>query len=281
MKILFKLLFVALIFTACEDVEPIIYNGNVEQNGTLLGFSRAAYNLEIERDATGSLDVIVNSSTASPSDRTYTVTVTISDAENAANPDTFTVPATVTIPANEYQGILTITGVDNGLVDVERRSFTITLGGLTDEMYDSNTATIFVYEVCEIFADFTGTYNVTSGPDPVVGNNKFIPDGVYEITAPTTYTRQFTATPYAPQYSQSEYDVVISFTCGATTISAEYFTTLACASHPGLFLGVEPASGGTYNPDNDSSFTVVVRANPELTCGAPAANQTYIFTKVE
>tara|TARA_Y100000815_G_scaffold87695_1_gene76411 strand:+ start:22228 stop:23127 length:900 start_codon:yes stop_codon:yes gene_type:complete len=277
----FLVLSTAIIFASCEDVEPTVFNGADSSNPTLIGFSRDSYNLEVERDGTGSVDVVVNTTTLSTSARTYTVTVNVTDAENAAIPETFTVPATVTIPANEYQGILTITGVDNGLVDSNARLFTITLSGFTNESVDSDTSTVRIYEVCNIEAEFTGTYQVTSAADPVVGDSRFIPNGIYEITASSRFSRVLTANPYSPGYPQGNSEIEFNFICGNTTLSAAYTTGLACGSAPEQYVGVAPTTGGTYNPNDDSSFTVVIRTNPQSPCGVAPANITYQFTKVE
>ncbi|MBC8645415.1 hypothetical protein H9W95_19440 [Flavobacterium lindanitolerans] len=82
---------------------------------TYVAFEKAAYNLPIPVNSSTSVDIKFVASNKSNVARTYNLTVVAE--ETNANPLTYSVPATLTIPANSYEGIATITGTDNDLVD--------------------------------------------------------------------------------------------------------------------------------------------------------------------
>lgn len=280
MKNILKTLFaLSLLFTvACDDVEPVMYNPNEGQ--TFLSFSSTYYTLPVTINSTGTLDVVLNSSTLSSVDRVYNVEI-IADETNA-NPLTYSLPATVTIPANEHQGILTITGEDNGLVDGNAKQLVIRLSNVTDEAMDSNHVIIDIVEVCPLNAAFTGNYSVTqisalypiNGGQAMLGNNV-----VYSIgMGSSEYERVFRATPY-PGISGAFPEVVVRFTlkCGSTVLANTVDTGNGC-SDPNIEWRVATVQS-TYNNDNDNTFQLTVTEDAASSCTTP--RQTTIrFTKV-
>lgn len=284
MKTIFKLLLLALVFTSCEDVEPTVFNGNNESNDSFLSFSQSVYNLTIERDGVGELEVVFNSSTVSSSDRVYNIEVDAGEGDLAANPATYTVPATVTIPAGEFQGTMIISGVDGGLVDAVIKNFSISITNLDEETeyMDSTSATINVYEVCTVFADFSGNYEI-SMPNGQLTDTPYIANGVYNIaTTNSPFERTFTVqSPYA-DYGVPATEFTISFACGVSGFTEAVDTGLACATGNNLINEPAPlASAGSYDPNDDSSFTVRITENAASACGGSPVLTTIQFTKVE
>ncbi len=283
MKTLFKLLAIALIFTSCEDTEPIIYNGNFDQNDTYLSFSRAVYTLPIERDGVGELTVVFNSSTVTDIDRVYNIEVGFPE-NSAANPATFTVPSTVTIPAGSYQGFATVTGVDNNLVDDVIKTFTMTITNpdLSFEYSDSFTATVNVFEVCTILDDFLGEYAVSMAAQPNTGTT-LLDDVVVLQEGESPFERVINVeSPYL-DYGLPSTEFVISLACGLTRFTnLPYDTGLACSEDtPNLIVGDNADNPGVYNSEDDSSFTVRIIENTSSACGGSPAFTTITFTKVE
>lgn len=279
MKNIFKALFAfSLLFAiGCDDVEPIMYNSSGGQ--TFLSFSSNFYTLPITINSTGTLDVTLNSSTVSSVDRVYDIEV-IAEETNA-NPLTYNLPATVTIPAGSYQGTLTITGQDNGLVDATPEQLVIRISELNGAAMDSNHVTVDVVEVCPLGDDFTGTYAITqltsnlpvNGGQPMLGNGTLVTitqgNGVYD--------RKFTATPY-PGISGLFTPKVINFrlSCGQTVLTSNVDTGAGCGDATLQWHAATVPS--TYNNTNDNVFQLTVTEDALSSCTSPRQT-TLRFTK--
>jgi hypothetical protein len=98
---LLKFLFIISLFVGCEDYQAVQFD-NV--NGqTAISLARTSYNLSIpEEDLT--LEIPVNITTISPVERNFDVNIVSSTEGTSAE---YSV-GSVTIPANEYSGILTV-----------------------------------------------------------------------------------------------------------------------------------------------------------------------------
>ena len=105
----FKILFlavVALLAFSCED--------EVEAPGTnYVTFESTDYDFEVTPDGTTTRDIYVYSANFRGSERTFDVNVLT--AESTADPSIYSVPATVTIPANSNVGTLSVTASDGDL----------------------------------------------------------------------------------------------------------------------------------------------------------------------
>lgn len=279
MKTLFKLSILALLFASCDEVEPTIYNGNAATNPTLLGFSASGYSLPVERNSTGSVDVILNSSTVSNVDRTYNIEVIPGTGSNAANPATYTVPATVTIPAGSYQGTLTITGQDNNLVDENIKIFTIRLAETNGANIDNDIAQISIFEVCALLDDFTGNYEMDQlsaifAPAGVTA----LDEGVKAVTVGSNpFERVFTAEPY-PGFGLPEQVVRMSFTCDGVFLARDINTGIGCSGNNIQF--VRSTIPGTYNTADDTVFELRFVENSTNSCGASPIQARFRFTKL-
>lgn len=166
MKKLFILLISVATFVSCSDPEAVTYN----DSKTFVGFENDVYNLGIPRDLSTTIDIKFASSSVSSVVRTYNVSVIneVSDAD----PRTYSVPATFTIPANSRFGTLTISGTDGGLVDATVKKFVLKISGFgPKETADSDILTIYVFEFCPVDPDtFPGLFSSTTwwnGPGAV------------------------------------------------------------------------------------------------------------------
>lgn len=170
MKKLFILLISVASFVSCSDPDGVTYN----ESSTYVAFEKATYNLPIPVNSTASVDVKFVASNKSNVARTYNLTV-VADETNA-NPLTYSVPATLTIPANSFEGIITVTGTDNDLVDFAIKKLVIQVSGLkSNESTDTEKITLNIYEICPlVIADFVGTFS---------GNLYYWDNGDFEIIA--------------------------------------------------------------------------------------------------
>lgn len=168
MKKLFILLISVASFVSCSDPDGVTYNDNL----TYLAFEKASYDLPVLVNSSSTVDVKFVASSKSNVARTYNLSVVTE--ESNANPLTYSVPATVTIPANEYIGTVTITGTDNNLLDLVIKKLVIEVSGLNaKESTDTQKITVNVFEVCPlVMEDFVGAFN---------GSLYFFNDGTFDI----------------------------------------------------------------------------------------------------
>lgn len=279
MKTIFKFLAIGLLFASCDDVEPTIYNGDYDQNDTFLSFSKSVYNLPIERDDVGQLTIVFNSSTKVDFDRTYDIEYSYPD-EDAANPDTFTRPATITIEAGSYQGFVTIDGVDNNLVDEYVKTFRIEMVTplQENEYMDSNITDVKVYEVCALQDDFLGDYDIRV-------NSSTFSSPAFETT---TVTLREGDTPYdrvfdvklLPDFTNDAQEVTIAFACDFVNLGGRYDAGIGCDDTIKMDP-VDLAFRAAYDTTDDSSFEVNFVENATADCGATPVIVTLSFTKVE
>ncbi|NDI98381.1 hypothetical protein GWA97_04785 [Flavobacterium sp. LaA7.5] len=232
----------------------------------------------------GEAVITFNASTVTDTDRVYNIEVALPDNASAANPATFTVPTTVTIPAGSYQGFFTITGVDNNLVDATIKTFTMTVTNPdeTFEYSDSFTATVNVFEVCTIVAPFLGEYAVSMPAQANTGTTLFDTTVILQ-EGDTPFERIINVeSPYL-DYGLPATEFVLSLACEATRFTnLPYDTGLACSEDtPNLIVGDDDDNSGTYNTDDDSSFTVRIIENTSSACNGSPASTTVTFTKVE
>jgi hypothetical protein len=109
-------------------------------------FETKVKNISVNPGATLATDVKVYSSKKSGSARTYTVAVAAASTMLPAN---YTVPATVTIPANSNEGVLTISTVGVGLSLSNARTIVLNLVA-EDGLYTGSAMTINVRENCPL-----------------------------------------------------------------------------------------------------------------------------------
>lgn len=280
MKNLFKLLLLSLIFTACEDVEPAIYNGAPEE-GTFLSFSRNLYTLPIVRDADGSAVITLNSSTVSNVDRVYNLD--IDEAASTANTSTYVFPSTITIPAGSYQGFATVTGTDGGLVDDEVKTVVFSISNITNEDFDQNLVTLNVVEVCPLLDDFTGQYVFHQDTAPVMNGSTpiflFPQDGIVNVEmGETEFDRVFTSQLWAAFFNETV-DFTFSLNCGV--VNVEKFDIGYGCTGGGPFTIDAAAATGFYTPGDDTEITVIVSEDATGSCLSNARTVTFTLTKVE
>lgn len=154
MKKFLILIFAATAFVSCSDIEGVTYN----DSQAYVAFSEPVYNVRVPLDSSISLEAEIVASNKVDYDRTYQLTLL--ESETDANPATYVIPSTVTIPANSYVGVVTITGTDNGLVDSNVKKLTLTIGGYAEnESTDLDKVVFNIFEFCPVVVDeFVGDF---------------------------------------------------------------------------------------------------------------------------
>jgi hypothetical protein len=286
MKTFFKSLAVALLFASCGEADTAVYKG-ASGDQTFVSFSSANYSLPVEINATGSLDVTVFSSSLSDQDRTFNVVRV--DEESTADPATYNLPATVTIPAGSHQGILTITGQDEDLE--ESTVLVIRIEGLTDNpdfAFDSNKTTITVDQFCPIEDTmFVGEYLLqqTSGINPDDGVKVF-DDQVITLSKPAGAPAGSVARTFSAVYLESldigqpASNVVFQLLCGKVAVNSGITTGLLCVQGgPTITLG-PGTTPGLFDTSSDEEFYInMTEYETDGGCGYSPFQVTFKLTK--
>lgn len=278
MKNIFKILLVALVFASCEDVEPVVYNGETSDN-TFLSFSLGTYDLPVLRNGNGNLEIVLNSSNISSVDRTYGIELV--QIGSNADPATYTLPSSITIPAGSYQGVAEITGEDVG-VEIEPKSFIFRITGLTNENIDDTDINVNIFEVCDLGADFTGEYIFTQITDPVMNGNTpiflFEPNSVVNLeVGDNPYQRKFKASVW-PGFFDELIEMRLTLQCDQVSVG-RVALGYGCGEGTNFVVG-RATTRGSYIEGNDSVITVRVTEDASGSCLSSGREVTFRLTKV-
>ena len=277
--------FLALTIFACEDAEEVIYNGQAAENRTFLSFPSSTFSLPVNVDSSASLEILLNSSTMSDVDRTYSLSLNTEEEATTANPMTYALPSTVVIPANSYQGSFIIEGMDNGLLDSSIKTIAFSLSGLGDtEDIDENNLVVNIFEVCPVDAGlFLGDYTITnlSGPG-VLGCPIFPENGVVTLELGASELARTFVAEYVLDCGFGSFPTQFSFTLVCNEIVFDFVDTgLTCDQGTPTTLTVQQGDvAGAYDATNDNSFTLQVTDNVDSDCGGGPTQTSYTFTKL-
>ncbi|MDG5490047.1 hypothetical protein [Psychroserpens sp. SPM9] len=279
MKYIYKLIVVLgvmLSITSCDEtIDPVIYNGVESENRTFLTFANTTVNLPVTIDDTGSVDLILNSSTVSSTDRVFNINL---EAESTADPLTYNLPSTVMIPANSYQGVLTVTGVDNGLVDANVKQIVFSLSDLPDSVdMDLNRIVINVFEICPV----PDTYLV--GDYALVDSNGNFSNGVVNVRVGPTPTERVFETTFLPGSGvDTVLDVTFTLACNLFDLSNDVDISVSCtAGNPPYYIltSAGTANNGSYSLSSDTVHTINYTEDPFASCSQTSI-QNFTLTKL-
>ncbi|WP_167343213.1 hypothetical protein [Nonlabens sp. SY33080] len=261
----------------CE-YEPKVFDGNGDL--TLVQFSRSTYDLEIIIDATGELNIPVQSSTVSSTDRTFNVNV-VNDGTTAIT-GSYSVPTSVTIPANEYEGTLTISGNDVAGVDTNAETLIIELEEGADFASGGN-AIISVFQICPVPDTFMiGDYTITDlagviGPGNGTENFE---SGTVTLSASSATGRSFSVA-MLPGFRPTPGDVTINLICG-NFILAETGPNpgIGCSAADIRFGAATTPTSYPLDFSDDSLFIVTYDEDILGSCGGPFPDQSFLLQKI-
>lgn len=273
MKHIYKITFilgVLLSITSCDEtIDPVIVN----DDRTFLSFASTTVSLPITIDDTGSVDLILNSSTIASTDRVFNINL---EAESTADPLTYTLPSTVVIPANSYQGTLTVTGMDNDLVDATVKQIVFSLSGLPDTVdIDLNRFVINVFEICPV----PDTYMV--GDYALADSNGNLLDGTVNVRVGASATERVFETTFLPGTGvDTVLDVTITLACNVFSISDVDISVSCTAGNPPFYIMTNAgADNSTYSLTSDVVHTVNYTEDPFASCGNTSI-QNFTLTKL-
>lgn len=268
MKNLFKILTISFLLTACGEFEPVVYD---TVNGQLLAsFAATTSDLAVVIDDEGSVDVQINVTTASSEDRTIGVSV---DASSTAAAENYVVPSTVTIPANQYTGTLTIQGIDNS-VETTAETIVLMLDPVEGAVVSTSPHVINIYQICPVPSDyFVGDYLIEQTTPYIDGPT--LSDGSVVTVSANGTRRTFQSENY-PQYCGGTFRTfTINLVCNEIIVPPNG-TSCACSQFDEWYApAINPE---TYDLADDTVIFVTFTDDVLGDCGTPAQT-TYRFTK--
>jgi len=272
--------FTAVLFNSCGDEDVVIFDN--ENGQTYVKFAQTNIDLPVVFDSSADIMLPVQVTTISSADRTVSVSVINADADDAATTGQFNVGSTVTIPANSYEGMLSFTGIDDGIEIGETKTVTLQLDNI-DGSGDANIETlptvINMFQVCPVEEDFfIGDYELVTTAVGIFGTSIF-PQGIVTITQGDSSpdARVFNAQIYPDLGAFGNIDFNFTLVCGTVVVASGQETGVGCGSS--TTLGPSNAVGA-YTAGDDSIITIDL-ADDEggASCGAQA-NAQFVLTKI-
>ena len=272
-----------LVLASCDEKDPEVFDGSNTDNQALVGFSAQQYNLPIAFESNGTVDVDVESTTLSSQDRVFNIDTIITGDDNEALPETYDIPSSVTIPAGEYIGTFTITGLDADMVlDTSPRFVQIELSSQSSPLYSIQQAQIRLFEFCPVPADFlVGEYeieDVSATIGPGNGSANFASETVTIEIGESDTERVFTAT-ILPGIGGEEL-ITLDLICNEF-ILREVDPGIFCTEGT-PYIYSEASSNTTYdinNPQNE--YIINYTEDPNGSCQGSPFNSSFSLTKVE
>ncbi len=279
LKIAFLSLTILLFFSSCDDeVDRVIYDGLAASDRTLITFPQSSVMLPVPETESRSIDVAINASTISSSDRTYNIVLNAD--ETTVNVDAYTLPTSVTIPADSYEGILTVSGTDvSGLLSSDIEKIVFSIGGLSDTTdIDNDTIEILIFSYCEVPSTFmVGDYVLEDGGG-WFGSSELVTLSV-DFSDGIGISRDFEATLY-PTYSfAATVNIKVTLVCGKfLTNQFKHPTTLiSCDGETQIvFASAEGNDRSNYSLADDSFLAINYVSDVDGSCGGPFLDTLYL-----
>lgn len=272
MKKLILILFIVVGIISCEKTEAPIFAGDQ----TLVYFPNSTANLDVVIDDVGSVSVQINTTTLSEQDRT--VTLEIVDEDTTVDFQNVDIPSLqVTIPANEYFGAFVVNGIDN-TVETSPELLTVRIVDAGDDaIVNARPIEIRVRQVCPIEDGlFTGPY-LLEQVTPIHPENGILTfeTQVLDVEQGGGNTERTITANYLEAFGIGQPDMTIPFdlSCNDVVITSDQIVSfLQCAGNS-IFFGSAPQTGN-YDPEDDSSFNLIVSEYVQPACGVPAPIST-------
>lgn len=271
----------ALFVSSCGDEELVVFDN--ENGQTYVKFAQSVIDLPVVFDSSAEIMLPVQVTTLSSSDRTVSVSVINTTADDAATSAQFSVGSTVTIPANSYEGMLSFTGIDAGIEIGETKTVTLqidSIEGSGEANIETTPTVISMFQVCPVEDDFfIGDYELTTTANGIFGTVIF-PQGTVTISqgASSADARVFTAQVYPDLGTFGDIDFNFTLVCGTVVVAGGQVTGVGCGG-TSTTIGPSNLTGG-YTAGDDSTITIDL-ADDEggASCGSQV-NAQFVLTKI-
>lgn len=143
------------------------------------------------------------------------------------------------------------------------------------EVPSGSQFTLNLLQYCPLEADFTGSYTLATTATGIFGSAVFV-NGAVTISEGATPTDRTFSCPTYPEFGAfPAMDFNFSLLCGNVQVPTGQVTGVGCGGSTTL----GPAANvGSYDPSDDSSFTIIITDDEASNCGAPY-EAAFLLTK--
>jgi len=273
-----SLLLLSIIVFSCGEHEDVIYDPNTST--TFAFFENGSESLlDVISPNDGVIEIGVGVSTLSSADRT--VVLSIDEELSTASSDQYIVDnLSVTIPAGEYFGALTLTGFSSTIPAGSPITVVLKIESVSDNgQFTSSPHSVKMTKICPVDADFTGTYTLTTLVGGIFGSDVFVNGEVTISQGSSSITSREFSAPVYPEFGAFP-AVTFSFNLaceGVVEVPSGLVTGVGCGSS----TTIGPSNNtGSYDPTDDSSFTIIITDDEGgASCGA-AVEAQFLLEKI-
>lgn len=266
----FAILLIGALFilSSCEETESPIYDQGSQQ--TLVSFGSTSSSVGLLPGQSTTTTIELNVSRQSSVERTVTISVAEASTSGVEN---YSLPATVTIPANSYFATFEV-AITDGSLELTPSTIIINLDSIDDGgNTTTDTHTISAFEL----APLTGSYLIEQvsaeidGPTLSTGT-------VVEVSYVSSTQRSFETANY-PNYCSTPNTFTFDLVGGITgdIVVPVQDSNCPCSSGANWF-GPAIGTNATYDLNDDAVFFVTFADDVQADCG-PVQDTTYRFTK--
>nr|WP_321231609.1 hypothetical protein [uncultured Psychroserpens sp.] len=261
-------------FFGCDQDDNINTTFDAINGQTLVSFAGVGTSLSVLIDDTGSVDVPVEVSTSSSTDRNVSFTVVTEDDATTALPANYMLPASIVIPANSFVGTMTVTGIDDDNLGTAAETLTLMItdidGGGT---INSTPFVISIFQVCPVPETFlTGAY-LMEQTSVLVDGPTLSTGTITNITADGS-SRTFDTFNY-PDYCTTNNPFTFNLVCNEINVPTQRSN---CACGDGTDWFTQPTVAESYDLADDTEFFLTFTDDTQSNCNVPVQT-TYKFTK--
>jgi len=275
MKIMKKILilFVAVLFISCDENENTIFDN--EGGQALAVFNTVNSDLPVTIDEDGTVDIEIGVTTVSSADRS--VTVTVDDEASTADTENYSFNSTITIPAGEYIGILTVDGVDTS-VEASAETIVFNLASLDGGIVSTMSHKVSIFQICPVPDTYlVGNYTIND----LNGTGNF-PDGeTVSISVGSTETARVFETVFLPATVVArDISVDISLACNIVNLASVIDINVQCTAGIRYIIDSAGDDNASYSLSDDNVITVNYLQDPNLSCTGGNTIQSFTLTKI-
>ncbi|MDB4304165.1 hypothetical protein N9934_05195 [Desulfosarcina sp.] len=256
------------LITSCED-NVVIYDPATGQ--TLAFFTETSSDLPVLINESTTVELELGVSTLSASDRTVVISI---DPSSTAAAENYDIPSSAVIPANEYFGTISVTGVDN-TVETTAETIILNIGTVEGtEVAGNATHTLSIFQVCPVAETaFTGDYLIEQ-TSPFIDGPTLQDGDVITIVNDGGTARSFLTSRYV-LYCGTPMPFEFTLVCNSLIVPFQN-TNCSCGNVVDWFGPADVPE--SYDPNDDSVFFLTFKDDIQSDCG-PTAETTYKFTK--
>ncbi len=270
-SIILTFAFAILLTIGCEQNKNVQFDA--ENGQTYAAFRGSSVNLPINIDTgVGSVTVMLDVTTAKPTDRTIAISVKDNSTATTAM---YSFNQSVTVPAGEYNTTFTIDGMTDVLMAGDSKKLVLEVSSVDNGVVSTSEFSVNLFLVCPIpDGAFTGSYLIEQ-TSPYVDGPTLSTGTIVTVTATDNDSRTFQTEAYPNYCSGTFFAFNFDLVCGAIKVP-NLNTTCSCGNATDWFTGATTPE--TYNVNDDSSFLLTFTDDTQNNCGS-AVQTTYKFTK--